>query len=101
MRPMEIQKLTNLSQPCPLEAANRGTHLLFICLHTLVQLDDMTADKPDQVTEIWDRCLISNVVQHVLVVHWRVWEQQREDFTEDAHKYQLIHTHCKRVKSET
>ena len=46
-------------------------HLLFICLHTLVQLDDMAANKPDQVAEIWNGCLISDVVQHVLVVHWR------------------------------
>lgn len=44
-------------------------HLLFIRLYTLVQFDDVAADKPDQVTEIWDRGLISNVVQHVLVVH--------------------------------
>lgn len=44
---------------------------LFICLHTLIQFNDMAADEPDQVAEIRDRCLISDVVQHVLVVHWK------------------------------
>lgn len=46
-------------------------HLLLICLHTLVQFDDVAANKPNQVAEIRDCCLISDVVQHVLVVHWR------------------------------
>lgn len=46
-------------------------NLLFIRLNTLIQLDDVAADKPHQVTEIWDCSFIPNVVQHVLVVHWR------------------------------
>lgn len=29
----------------------------------------MAADKPDQVAEIWDGRLVSDIVQHVLVVH--------------------------------
>lgn len=42
---------------------------LFVRLHTLVQFDDMAADKPDQVAEIRDGRLVSDIVQHVLVVH--------------------------------
>lgn len=53
-------------------------HLLFICLHTLVQFDNMAPNKPDQVAEIWDCCLISYVVQHVLVVHWREQGQDQD-----------------------
>ena len=42
---------------------------LFIGLNTLVQLDDMTADEPHQVAEVRHGRLVSDVVQHVLVVH--------------------------------
>lgn len=42
---------------------------LFVRLHTLVQFDDVAADKPDQVAEIRDGRLVSDIVQHVLVVH--------------------------------
>lgn len=65
-------------------------HLLFICLHTLVQFDDMAANKPDQVAEIWDRCLISDVVQHVLVVHWR---DEGQDMVVIKAAHTLICTH--------
>lgn len=50
---------------------HRHQYSLFIRLHTLVQFDDMAADEPDQVAEIRDCRLISDVVQHVLVVHCR------------------------------
>ena len=46
-------------------------HLLFVRLYTLVQFDNMAANKPDQVAEVRDCCLVSDIVQHVLVVHWR------------------------------
>lgn len=47
----------------------KPSHSLFVRLHALVQFDDVAADEPHQVTEIWHRRLITNVVQHVLVVH--------------------------------
>lgn len=46
-----------------------GEDSLFVRLHTLVQFDDVAADKPHQVAEIRDGRLVPNVVQHVLVVH--------------------------------
>lgn len=42
---------------------------LFVRLHTLVQFDDVAADKPDQVAEIGDGRFVPDIVQHVLVVH--------------------------------
>lgn len=45
--------------------------LLFIRLHTFVQLDDVTPDEPDEVREVGNSGLVSNVVEHVLVVHYR------------------------------
>lgn len=45
--------------------------LLFIRLHTLVQLDDMTPDEPHEIREVRHSGLVSNVVEHVLVVHYK------------------------------
>lgn len=45
--------------------------LLFISLHTVIQLYHVASDKPNQVGEIRDSSFISNVMQHRLVVHWR------------------------------
>lgn len=68
-------------------------HSLFISLHTLVQLDDVAADEPDQVTEIRDRRLVPDVVQHVLVVHWRRrGGRERSSYRGDAQNVQLKHT---------
>lgn len=36
--------------------------LLFISLHTLVQLDDMAADEPDQIGEVRHGCFVPDVV---------------------------------------
>ena len=52
------------------KTASQPALLLFVCLDTLVQLDHVTADEPDQVTEVGHRRLVPDVVQHVLVVHW-------------------------------
>lgn len=45
--------------------------LLFVCLNAVVQLYHVAPDEPDQVGEVRDGCLVSNIVQHRLVVHWR------------------------------
>lgn len=43
--------------------------LLFISLHTLVQLDDVASDEPDQIGEVRHGRFVPDVVEHVLVVH--------------------------------
>lgn len=43
--------------------------LLLICLNAVVQLYDMATDEPDEVGEVRDGRLVSNIVQHRLVVH--------------------------------
>lgn len=63
--------LTHEHQHNSASVKQRHQYSLFVCLHTLVQFDDMAADEPDQVAEIRDCRLISDVVQHVLVVHCR------------------------------
>lgn len=45
--------------------------LLFVRLHTLVQLDDVAADEPHQVGEVGHGRFVPDVVQHVLVIHCR------------------------------
>lgn len=45
--------------------------LLFISLYTLIQLDDVAAYEPHQVGEVGHGCFVSDVVQHVLVIHCR------------------------------
>lgn len=47
----------------------------------------MAADKPDQVTEIRDGRLISDVVQHVLVVHCREQGEEEEELLRHTHSH--------------
>ena len=90
--------VTNLQQAWPLQAKDNNNqkhkhrlHLLFVRLYTLIQFDNMAANKPDQVAEIRDCCLVSDVVQHVLVIHWR--EEGQDQICYRGSQNTHTHTH--------
>ena len=46
-----------------------GGHLLLICLHTVIEFDHVAPNEPDQIGKVRDSGLVSDIVQHGLVIH--------------------------------
>ena len=75
-------------KPCPLECNN---DLLCMLGETLVEINDVVADEPDEIREVRSSSLVANKFQHVLILNWRERKHLNHSL---AHSFihQLIHS---------
>ena len=55
-------------KPCPLECNNDSLCMLG---ETLVEINDVVANEPDEIREVRSSSLVANKFQHVLILNWR------------------------------